>query len=65
MMTARIKVSDLAKGWMKDPAFKAEYDALEEEFSAAAFHIRAQGDSAEASTAKDCECDGDEAVKRH
>jgi hypothetical protein len=50
---------------MKDPAFKAEYDALEEEFSAAAFHIRAQGDSAEASTAKDCECDGDEAVKRH
>jgi hypothetical protein len=29
----RILISDLAKEWMKDPAFRQEYDALEEEFA--------------------------------
>ena len=33
-----INVADLAKEWMKDPEFKAEYDALEKEFSLAAAH---------------------------
>jgi transcriptional regulator with XRE-family HTH domain len=27
------KLSDLHKKWMKDPAYRKEYDALEEEFS--------------------------------
>jgi transcriptional regulator with XRE-family HTH domain len=27
------KLSDLHKKWMKDPAFRKEYDALEEEFA--------------------------------
>jgi len=31
----RIRVDDLAKEWMKDPAFRREYDALEEEFALA------------------------------
>jgi hypothetical protein len=30
---SRILISDLAKEWMKDPAFRREYDALEEEFA--------------------------------
>ena len=28
-----IKISDLHKKWMKDPEYRKEYDALEEEFS--------------------------------
>jgi transcriptional regulator with XRE-family HTH domain len=27
------KISDLHKKWMKDPAYREEYDALEEEFA--------------------------------
>jgi ribosome-binding protein aMBF1 (putative translation factor) len=42
MKSSSLKVDDLAKEWMKDPAFKAEYDALEEEFSLAAALIRAR-----------------------
>jgi ribosome-binding protein aMBF1 (putative translation factor) len=42
MKSASLKVSDLAKEWMKDSAFKAEYDALEEEFTLAAALIRAR-----------------------
>jgi hypothetical protein len=45
MKSASLKVSDLAKEWMKDPAFKVEYDALEEEFSLAAALIRANSAS--------------------
>ncbi len=30
-----IRIDDLAKEWMKDPAFRREYDALEEEFALA------------------------------
>jgi ribosome-binding protein aMBF1 (putative translation factor) len=42
MNTASLKVSDLAKEWLKDPAFKAEYDALEDEFNLAAALIQAR-----------------------
>jgi transcriptional regulator with XRE-family HTH domain len=31
----RILVDDLAKEWMKNPVFRREYDALEEEFALA------------------------------
>lgn len=37
-----IKVSQLKKRWMKDPAFKKEYDALEEEFALANMLIAAR-----------------------
>jgi ribosome-binding protein aMBF1 (putative translation factor) len=37
-----IPVEELAKGWLKDPEFVAEYDALEEEFALAAALIRAR-----------------------
>lgn len=43
MTTSSLKVSSLAKEWLKDPAFKAEYDALEDEFSLAAALIQARG----------------------
>ncbi len=40
-MTARLDVGEIAKEWMRDLAFKAEYDVLEEEFSLATALIRA------------------------
>src|SRR5688572_31116248 len=33
---SRIRVDDLHKSWMKDPKYRREYEALEEEFSLAA-----------------------------
>lgn len=42
MKTTSLKVSDIAAEWMQDPEFKAEYDALEEEFNLAAALIRAR-----------------------
>ena len=30
---SRIRVDDLHKNWMKDPKYRREYEALEEEFS--------------------------------
>jgi ribosome-binding protein aMBF1 (putative translation factor) len=30
---SRIRVDDLHKNWMKDPEYRAEYEALQEEFS--------------------------------
>jgi ribosome-binding protein aMBF1 (putative translation factor) len=30
---SRIRVDDLHKDWMKDPKYRREYEALEEEFS--------------------------------
>ena len=42
MTTASLKVSKLAKEWLKDPEFKAEYDALEDEFNLAAALIQAR-----------------------
>jgi len=35
-------MSELKEQWMKDPAFKAEYDALEDEFSLARELIEAR-----------------------
>jgi transcriptional regulator with XRE-family HTH domain len=37
-----IKISDLHKKWMKDPAYRKEYDALEEEFGLIAEVARAR-----------------------
>ena len=37
-----IKMDDIAKRWMKDPAFKKAYEALEEEFALARELIRAR-----------------------
>jgi hypothetical protein len=42
MNTSSLKVSDLAKEWLKDPEFKSEYDALEDEFNLAAALIQAR-----------------------
>jgi transcriptional regulator with XRE-family HTH domain len=36
------KISDLHKGWMKDAAYRKEYDALEEEFALASAMIAAR-----------------------
>lgn len=38
-----IRIDDLAKEWMKDPAFRREYDALEEEFALATALLAARG----------------------
>lgn len=40
-----IPVEEAAKEWMKDPEFRAEYDALEEEFALATALIRARGEA--------------------
>ena len=45
-MTHRyILVEEAAKEWMKDPKFRAEYDALEDEFALASALIKARGDA--------------------
>ena len=36
------KVKDLHRGWMKDPKYKAEYEALDEEFQLARTLIEAR-----------------------
>lgn len=41
-MTQTISFEVLANEWRKDPEFKAEYDALEEEFALAGALIRAR-----------------------
>jgi ribosome-binding protein aMBF1 (putative translation factor) len=38
----RIKVDDLHKEWMKNPKYRREYDALEEEFSLSAALLEAR-----------------------
>jgi transcriptional regulator with XRE-family HTH domain len=40
-----IRVEEVAKEWMKDPAFVAAYDALEDEFAVAAALIKARRDA--------------------
>src|SRR5271154_2630951 len=40
-----IPVEEAAKEWMKDPEFRAAYDALEDEFALASALIRARGDA--------------------
>ena len=45
-MTRRyIPVEEVAKKWMKNPEFRAEYDALEDEFALASALIKARGDA--------------------
>lgn len=39
------RMDELHKGWMKDPAYRAEYDALEDEFALAAAMIRVRADA--------------------
>jgi ribosome-binding protein aMBF1 (putative translation factor) len=39
---SRIRVDDLHKTWMKDPSYRREYEALEEEFSLVAGLIEAR-----------------------
>ena len=34
-------IDDLHEKWLSDPRYRAEYDALEEEFSSAAKHMEA------------------------
>lgn len=43
MSRKSIPVEEAAKDWRKDPEFRAEYDALEEEFALASALIRARG----------------------
>ncbi len=40
-----IPVEEAAKAWMKNPEFRAAYDALEDEFALAAALIRARGEA--------------------
>ena len=42
MSDSRIPVDDLAKEWLQDPKFRAEYDALEDEFALATALIEAR-----------------------
>jgi ribosome-binding protein aMBF1 (putative translation factor) len=48
------KLRDLQKKWMKDPAFRREYDAMEEEFAlmAAVAKARARSGLSQAQLAK-------------
>ena len=39
---SRIQVDDLHKDWMKDPNYRREYEAMEEEFLLAAALIEAR-----------------------
>ncbi len=40
-----IPVEEVAKAWLKDPEFRAAYDALEEEFALAQALIKARADA--------------------
>jgi ribosome-binding protein aMBF1 (putative translation factor) len=40
-----IPVEEAAKEWMKDPEFRAAYDALDDEFALASALIKARGDA--------------------
>lgn len=42
MTKKRLLVETVAQEWFEDPEFRAEYDALEEEFSLAAAFIKAR-----------------------
>lgn len=39
------RIDQLHAGWMKDPAYRQEYDAIEEEFTLATALIRARADA--------------------
>ena len=42
MSTGRIPMRDIAQEWLKDPEFRAEYEALEPEFALASALIEAR-----------------------
>jgi hypothetical protein len=42
MSDSRIPVDELAREWLQDPEFRAEYDALEDEFALATALIEAR-----------------------
>ncbi len=39
------RIDELHKGWLKDPAYREEYEALEGEFAVAAALIRARAEA--------------------
>jgi ribosome-binding protein aMBF1 (putative translation factor) len=43
MSSGRIAMRDIAEEWLKDPEFRAEYEALEPEFALASALIEARG----------------------
>jgi ribosome-binding protein aMBF1 (putative translation factor) len=45
MTRKHIPVEEVAKTWMKNARFRAEYDALEDEFALASALIKARGDA--------------------
>ena len=45
MTSKTVKVEEAAKEWMKNPEFRAAYDALEDEFALASALIKARGDA--------------------
>lgn len=45
MTGSNITVEEAAQEWMKDPEFRAEYDALEDEFALASALIKARGEA--------------------
>jgi ribosome-binding protein aMBF1 (putative translation factor) len=45
MKRGYVPVKEAAKDWMKNPKFRAAYDALEEEFALASALIRARGEA--------------------
>jgi ribosome-binding protein aMBF1 (putative translation factor) len=45
MMRKYIPVEEASREWMKDPEFRAAYDALEDEFALASALIRARSDA--------------------
>ena len=45
MTSKTIPVEDAAKAWMKDPEFRAAYDALEDESALASALIKARADA--------------------
>ncbi len=44
-MRKNIPVEEVAAEWMKEPGFRAAYDALEDEFALASALIKARGDA--------------------
>ena len=45
MSRKSVAVADVAKEWLKDPAFKVAYDLLDEEFALAQALIKARADA--------------------
>ena len=43
MSNGRIATQDIAKAWLREPEFRAEYEALEPEFALASALIEARG----------------------